>query len=99
MSSVEEMLRRVHEAAIKHLMSLLRPEELIDANVSLSFESGALNVEVEVHLHEASLKRPNEIARQVTQYVIDLFDSMWRGALERGTPNKDDKRGWQDSHN
>jgi len=99
MSNVEEVLKRVQEAAIKHLMSLLQPEELIDANVSLSFENSVLNVEVEVHLHEASPKKSNEIARQVAQYVIDLFDSMWREVLERGPLSKDGKRGWQNSHN
>jgi len=46
-----------------------------------------------VSLHEASLKRPSEIARQVARYVVDLFDGMWREALERDPPSKDGKRG------
>jgi len=93
MPDIEEMLKRVQEAAINYLVGLVRPEELIDANVSLSFENGVLNVEVEVSLHEASIKRPSEIARQVARYVIDLFDAMWREALERDPLSKDGKRG------
>jgi hypothetical protein len=99
MPSLEEVLKKVQEVAISYLMKLVRPEELVDANVSLSFESDFLNVEVEVSLHEASLKKPNEIAKQVAQYALDLFDSIWRGVLERGPLNKDGKRGQQNSHN
>jgi len=93
MLNVEEMLKRAQEAAINYLFSLVQSEELIDANVSLSFEDGVLNVEVEVSLHEASLKKPNEIARQVAQYVVDLFDDMWREALERGPLNRVNRDG------
>ncbi len=95
MLDVEEMLKKVQESAIRYLTDLVLPEELIDANVSLSFENGVLSVEVEVSLHEASLKKPNEIARQVAQYAINLFDGMWREALERerDPPNKDGKKG------
>jgi hypothetical protein len=93
MFDIEETLKRVQEAAINYLIGLVRPEELIDANVSLSFDNGILNVEVEVSLHEASLKRPSEIARQVARYVVDLFDGMWREALERDPLSKDGKRG------
>lgn len=77
MPSVEEVLKKVQEAAINYLVELVRPEELIDANVSLSFENDVLNVEVEVSLHEASLKKPNEIAKQVAQYALNLFDNLW----------------------
>jgi hypothetical protein len=99
MPSVEEVLKKVQEAAINYLMELVRPEELIDANVSLSFENDVLNVEVEVSLHEASLKKPNEIAKQVAQYALNLFDNLWGGVLERGPVDKNDKRGEQNSHN
>jgi hypothetical protein len=98
MSNVEEALKRVQGATISYLMELVQPEELVDVNVSLSFENGVLNVEVEASLHKASLKEPNEIAKRVAQYALDLFDSMWGKALERDTIDKNGKRGKQNSH-
>jgi len=99
MPDVEEVLKKVQEAAINYLTGLIQPKELIDACVSLSFEDGVLNVEVEVSLHETSLKKPTEIAKQVAQYALDLFDNIWREGLEGGSLNKDGKKGRENSHN
>ncbi|MDH5815848.1 MAG: hypothetical protein QE164_03520 [Candidatus Nezhaarchaeota archaeon] len=84
-SLLEEVLKRVQEETLKYIMSLVRFEEITDLNISLTFEEGILNVDVQVSLHEASLKSPSEIARKAVQYAIKLFDEEWRGKLERGT--------------
>lgn len=89
---LEEVLKKVQEETLKYLMSLVSLEEVTDLNVSLSFEGGVLNVDIQVSLHEASLKNPNEIARKAVQYAIKLFDEMWRERFERNPRAEDDER-------
>ena len=75
---LDDILRRVQEETLDYIMKLVKFEELIDVNISLSFEGGTLNVDVQVLLHEASTKNPTEIARKAAQYAIDVFDKLWR---------------------
>lgn len=86
---LETALRKVQEKTLKYLMSLVDFEEITDLNVSLSFEEGVLSVDVQVSLHEASLKNPSEIARKAAQYAIRLFDEVWRENLERSSHVED----------
>lgn len=90
---LEVVLRKVQEETLKYVMSLVRAEEIMDLNVSLSFEEGVLNVDVQVSLHEASLKNPSEIARKAVQHAIRLFDEAWREKLERGPSTENGERG------
>lgn len=82
---LETVLRKVQEETLKYLMRLVSFEEIEDLNVTLSFEGGVLSVDVQVSLHEASLKDPSEITKKAAHYAIKLFDEVWRGKLERGS--------------
>ncbi|MEM2214511.1 MAG: hypothetical protein QXQ20_07120 [Candidatus Nezhaarchaeales archaeon] len=90
---LEEVLRKVQEETLRYLMSLVRLEEIVDLNVSISFEEGVLNIDVQISLHEASLKNPSEIVRKVAQYAIKLFDEVWREKFERGPLIENGERG------
>ncbi|MEM0232678.1 MAG: hypothetical protein QXL22_01515 [Candidatus Nezhaarchaeales archaeon] len=89
---LEGILRKVQEETLRYVMSLASLDEIIDLNVSLSFEEGVLNIDVQISLHEASLKNPNEIARKAAQYAIKLFDDVWREKFERGSSIENGKR-------
>ncbi len=75
---LDDILRRVQEETLYYMMKLVKFEELIDVNISLSFEGGTLNIDIQVLLHEASTKNPTEITRKAAQYAIDVFDKLWR---------------------
>lgn len=92
-NSLEAVLKKVQEETLKYVMSLVKFEEITDLNVSLSFEEGILNVDVQISLHEASLKDPSEVARNAAHYAIKLFDEVWRGKLERSPRSKNGERG------
>lgn len=92
-SLLEAVLKKVQEETLKYVVSLVGFEEITDLNISLSFEGGVLNVDVQVSLHEASLKSPSEIARRAAQYAIRLFDEVWREKLERSPHVEDGERG------
>ncbi|RLF22443.1 MAG: hypothetical protein DRJ68_01440 [Thermoprotei archaeon] len=80
--NIEEALRRVQEEVIAYITKLVPPEELLDVNVSLQFDQGVLDVDVEVRLHEASFRNPVPIARRAVEYAIKLFESLWGGGIE-----------------
>ncbi|MHC1629117.1 MAG: hypothetical protein ACXQTI_09860 [Candidatus Nezhaarchaeales archaeon] len=77
-SDLDNALRKVQEKTLDYIMNLVKPEELIDVNISLSFEEGTLNVDIQILLHEASTKNPTEIARRAAQYAVNVFDELWR---------------------
>jgi len=75
---LDDILKKVQERTLDYIMKLVKPEELIDINISLSFENETLNVDVQISLHEASTKNPTEIARRAAQHAIEFFDELWR---------------------
>ncbi|MCS7140041.1 MAG: DUF3194 domain-containing protein [Candidatus Nezhaarchaeota archaeon] len=80
--SLETILKMVQEKALSYAMKIVSPKELVDINIMLFFSEGNLTVDVQLSLHEASMKDPNEVARKIAQYVIDVFDRLWRESCE-----------------
>ncbi len=88
---VEKVLREIQEKTLEYIMRMVRPEELIDVNLSLSFEGETLNIDVQVSLHEASTKNPVEIARKAAQHAMEVFEEVRGKYCDAHSNDKSDK--------